>query len=810
MVVFITAIIFTTATTMIALVTTDYKHRINESKKLQNLYEAESGLDIVRNVITKNADAAIVYANAVVRNYLDTTIDEVYLLDNTYEDIYIEANRTFKLAFFDFLGTQEFDATGLQYSIDAGEFEVSDVNNKTNHPLIYGILNNQYPKLIDGSNAEESERIKKINYTSGPNPYEWTTIDRGIIPNKQAADIKILSYNYQNNVINNIVDNKITIKVKSSFNTINDASGYTNRKTISTKFIVTAPDYSQGIVTRSTPTDTNTYPVQKAIVADGNLMVNSGVTNVYGDIWIKGTDPTGTDYVYDKHDSGIFINESTFNVYETILADGTSTGGNVYTANTFNLGNLGNSKIENKLYALNAYVGPIRRGDNSSNNKLEVTDLVTNNDLTLNSISSSVTAKNYYGINDLTTADTLDNAARESSSIIVNRSEESSINITNAYVMGVAYVDTEDTHFKSGESIGIKGNYIAYKDRLPNSTNDYEFRVYGPLYLVDKMNGTDMTSKQKADYFASYYNDYDNAIRDGGVRITNDIYSIGAYPNAVRNTTDTLTNSGATTGYNTLLDIWSNIIRDTITPKKRDYANEVFYMGAISHEVPDPITSVVTNVEFTDSDYDTAYTGNTVLNTVDNQVDWHNVNSYYPQENITLEPRIIQEARGKLIFNSNPVETVTIYPDRINVNGRNINSDSINDKDGDLDGDGIDDVWQKAVIITEGNVVINAGVKFKGTIIAKGNVVIESNETNPTVIRYDEELVQNITAKYNSVINLDEVFIGAPLNITGPIVITAEKSLVNTSTPNKDINYKETIYEADIYLKTGLWQITSK
>ena len=93
------AIIFTTGTTILAVTANDYKMRIAQSRRLQNLYEADSGLDIVENIIIKTSQEAINYADREVKRELPTLDNR----DRNEENI----NILFKEKFYDFLTTEK-------------------------------------------------------------------------------------------------------------------------------------------------------------------------------------------------------------------------------------------------------------------------------------------------------------------------------------------------------------------------------------------------------------------------------------------------------------------------------------------------------------------------------------------------------------------------------------------------------------------------------------------------------------------------------------------------------------------------------
>lgn len=782
MVVCITAIIFTTATSMIALVTSDYKHRINESKRVENSYQAESGLGIISNVITKDSDAAIVYANAKVREYIknETGKNDKRLIGGTSDAIYQEINGVFKAEFINFLGNTKFDAvnpgSGLNNENAPYQHLATNLEPRTDETLIFSILNNEYLELKKGASASETERLSNVTKNETNYSYKWTKIERPIEALKQEAKIEILSY---------IVKPKesITIVVNSTFNTKSQIDGTINKKSVSRKFIVNAPDYSQQMNASAQPVKVDKYPIAKAIVTDGNLNVmntNSNdkfTVNVTGDVWAQGTMEASTgdiDYAYQKYKAGIFIKNATFNVH-----------GNVYTPSTFNLINEATSTVDNNLYALNVYEGPKEKSDTSSNNSLTVNntasnnEILTNNDLTLNSLNSTMSIANYYGINDIT-ANTKGLSiakqayAKQSSSIIVNKTNKNpSISIGTAYVMGVSYINTDGNDaYGTGESVGIKGNYMAYTDKIPGSNDEKEFKMYSPLYLAYKTISTDkeMTKEEKANYFKKYYNsDQKNFIIDvGGVSI-NTLYAIGAFPSGViNNTTETASIHSPTPD-----------VLNTIENKKRDFAKQVFLMGALAND---------NKVAYSEANYSTIYTENEVKNTVKDRIEWTK-KEYIPP----VTSGGLADAEGKLIYHVNENDKENTSEIRVSKDGIIVNGKTINAK---LDGKGD---YQFAVIITYGKVTIEDDAKFKGTIIAHGDVNIEGDAD----VQYDEPTVLGITGKYTAEMN--GLLKGAPLNQNGQITITASKAL---ETPGLATSgYSDAKYDADVNLKYGLWKI---
>lgn len=782
MVVIITAMIFTFATSMIAMVTGDYKARLNESKELQNLYQSEAGLDLVYNTIIKNSDTATEYANKQVFDYIAGIKDVNSIADND-EKIYEVLNKKFKENFIKFLGKHETvnnttNLSDLKATNEGAKNKVvpnsvisitDDRDEYYNNNLLYAIMNLQY---LTYESADANVEIKNENL-------KWNPISREIKDN-QVAEIKVIGYEVD------MTNYKITVQVESTFKTDSSKNStyLENKKTIKTKYIVNAPNYAQNYGISADVKDINLYDASsKAIVADGNLYIkNAGTVNVNGgDIWIKGTDTNESKtslYSFDKYRSGIFINNSSFNV----------TDGKIYTNATFNLENEADVKIKD-LYAVNAYIGAQSVGAASNNNKLVATNVITNNDIAFNSPNSNIQIGNYYGINDKTiesgVIDKAD-AAMKSSTIIVNndkKSANSTINIDKAVVMGVAYVET-DKAYQTGESVAIRGNYAAYEYILPGYIDKIKLEQYNTdefkAQFIKKTDGSELSVTDKAKYFEEYYKFDNNKFKfsNGGITIKN-LTSVGA----------SATTNGVNSG--TGIDIDGDTLRD-ISSFKKEYAKNVYAMGDLDGD---------------DAQME-AYNANVVKNTVASSINFDKLVDYVSDKE--LEDLKLKE--GQLILNKDADKTVHVYSDRI----------ELLDKDSNVLNtirlaSGKD--THKAMIVTKGNVVIGDGnktVNYNGTIISAGDVTFEG--TGVKNITYTQQTIVDISAKFYYYI--DGVFNGNPVLVqVGKDTLiskginnqTSYKQNEGSATENStvtDVYYKSNAkYDADTYLKKGLWQL---
>lgn len=637
-VVVVMAIIFTTGTTILAVTANDYKMRINQSKKLQNLYEADSGLDVVENIIIKTSQEAIKYADKEVKKKF-TELDDK---DRSKDKI----NEIFKDKFYEFLTVRNKEI----------------LNEKEVEILEYLILEKKYIKAILESG--------KLEYDSAISNIENRFI------------IEIPEGGYVKNINNGKVSN-ITIEVKSNFESTEGQ--LKNKKTVSTKYSITAPDYNSEI------TSINIYPVfdGKAITADGNMNVeslgNKSIVNISGDIWVQGNNNLGNnpEYTFDKYIGGIKLDNTSFNI-----------NGNIYTANTFHLNNLVNeSSVNGDIYAKNIYVGKSINSNVSKLNNISFEkNVVVNNDLALNATNSNIVIKNnFYGINEKTTEVSTANKALSSSSIIVNDTSNTSTITVNkdSYIMGVAYLNATDesgNKYQTGESVAVKGNYLAYTDvdDVLNGATNVTLKYYSPLQLLESKNGQS-NAIMKADYFAEYYSKNNNSynFNDGGVSLKKSVKSVGA---SVKD------NQG---------NIQKSNINDSdisiVNEQRNEFARNVFAMG-----------------DTTGLGYD-LYDGQEVKRQVSNQVNFNEIRRVQGSSFDTTE--------GMVILKGNENENIEIENGKIK---------------------GTDIELSKGLIIANGDITIDGNFNFTGNIITTGNIILKGEgEKN---ITYDPQVVRSILA----------------------------------------------------------------
>ncbi|MBD7911674.1 hypothetical protein [Clostridium cibarium] len=702
----VTSIIFVLAIAMLGMMVTGYKSRVAESKRLQDMYESDSRLDVVYNIIRKTSEATILKAGKDVETEED-------------ED---KQNKDFKNNFYNYL------LSGL------------DLVDTSQTYLKQCILDFKYPEYKVGG---------KIDFIYLDNKYK-------------DADIKITEFNHVES------EKKICITVQSTFETKGEKNK--NSKTIETKFVINSPDYKRIDVSKGTDIEMSPVYDGKIITADGDMTDESNKIKAKGNIWVKGI---GTEkmnnYSVDKYNGGIKLNGVGSDVIDE--KDFPTLIGDIYTARTVNIGGSKTSaKISGNIYSSNTYLG----GSGSASELLTISgDLITNNDLTLDSAGSNAVMKNYYGINDKTVdySKEPDLAARESSCIIVNNTDAKLTVSEDACIMGVAYIDTKEK-YQTGESVAIKGNYVAYTD--PGTSDKVILKYYDPLQLIEfKVNAT---LQDKVNHFVNFF-DVRNSNRSNNIEkakgITfNKIYSAGAY----------VDNNGAH-GNATLEEQAENEVKGysrSIDSKKDEFAINVLAMGSTFGLTPTDSNNLVGNI------YNQGKVVRTVGDHSDNENEKEDIGNNAVQQ---IDFGKIKEKKfqidelddfyGKVILRGKG-EKVKITPGKIIIDDNE--SIDLNEED------------MRALIVTNGDVQIDSSdgeINFTGNIITSGNVYIEGS--NIINLVYDKDVTNHIYAinkKY-----LDEIFIN---RITDPKV---------------HVNFKDDIagslidYDENGYLKKGIWKI---
>ncbi|ETI88423.1 MAG: hypothetical protein Q607_CBUC00201G0002 [Clostridium butyricum DORA_1] len=529
------------STGMLSMVAGNYKSRTVESHRVENLYGAESGLDIAYNIISKTVDNANKYSYYKVEQFLDDVSDMLYddfedkakksnpiekykaYLYALYQDIDYEKNINHNVnqnkinqdnENIEKLINQVFRTYFLEYINPSQSDESSEKESLRNNILgsEKNGTNGQYVKDVEGSYS--GNNLSEISYNNATIDFKDDSFDddNKLHINKSEIDVPesstelIVRYYYEKIVKDNGgVEHKLRTDSFKNFKykyyetitiPINLVSKFKeqsnigeNEREIGVLYTLTVPNYSEVAFKNSIVTGVSELP---GITVGGNLVVN-GSLDVTGDIMVEGNDDGNVNLI-NKYNNGIVINNE-----NSTSNNNVNFYNNVLCRKTFKVMDNVDVNINKNLYAKNIYI------NSSYNNrstylgvKESGSEVILNNDLEINSKKANIDIKNFYGINDkkISTDGFKDQKAQNSSSIVINKADESTLLIQDeAYIRGVAHINTEDG-YQTGESVAVKGNYNAYS--VPFDAYD-KFIYDAPLQLLDG------NLDDKIDHFFNYW-----------------------------------------------------------------------------------------------------------------------------------------------------------------------------------------------------------------------------------------------------------------------------------------------------------------
>lgn len=769
--------ISTVSMAMLSMVASNYKARVVESKRVENLYSSDSGLDVTYNIIGKTFDAATKYGYYEVQELKSTggntksPNDEKYkdieadidLLNNDInnfknekptdirpqsaidqdiaqakslilEDQNIEQillNEEFKRAFKNFIAKTTTSQLGevppdkLKDSIEKHRYvvvSVEDINtiNFDEQTIEFANENGQSPEI----KLEEIDNPENVSGSLDQTKGIYSKSDGG----KHYKTVEFTVYGKQQ------YDNII---VSSDFYTKKINENAINERKLQAKYTMKVPNY-EDIYFQNSTGELHQYLATKdrALTIFGDMNVNNATDlKVDGEIFVQGSPDHSTDNrIYGKYFGGITVNNST----------GVSFTKDVSTRGTFNIQDASGITIGENLYAKNIYAGNIENNsdDNNSGSILNVNNLdkdkgqvIIDNDLALNLKNTTVNIKDFYGINDKEDIDKSTVAAKKSSSIIVNGNYNSTnLYITgSAYIMGMAHIATVGD-YQTAESGAVKGNYIAYSVPL----TDDEKKTYNDS-LTDDEKKTYSIPLDKTEIFA--YHDPLQLLEPD---------------------TDDPNITAQQAKENHFLAYWDQEGRNPDVggihwPVNDDGSINVYSIGAIVYKKEDETKGVVipskysqdlflddkpvgkSRIDFAQKVYKFGETANisdynnTIVTDFTSLINTGNI----PSEYVLLD----QNNKGEYaIFNGDESKEVKIVTstdaeDTISSTGNTITIKVANKDSGHT---------ISAVIASAGKVSIEAGITINGCIIAEGDLDINGNGVT---INYDSGVIERVQAQ---------------------------------------------------------------
>ncbi|WP_315068339.1 hypothetical protein [uncultured Clostridium sp.] len=402
---------------IISMVVGNYKSRVVESKRVENLYASDSGLDVTYNVIRKSFDAATKYGyykmqdlksgetslnspNASAYTGLEDDISDlktkIYNLqhenDNKkdedkrkqsdidkdiakkkvliQEDVEVQdilLNEEFKRAFKNFIakteniGEKEYVPDTLLMDSIEGHKYVSSINNEDLTDVAKSEKTINF--AMDKENMMEPKlmvdnidlRNASENTTSGISTSAGHKNDVSFtVCGSQFYDISVISDFYSEKNVNGAQYDSKTNEIPP------------NERKLQAKYKMSVPNYKD-IYFQNSSGDLHDYLALKdrALTIGGNMSVdNSDNLNVNGNIFVQGVDPTTEkdgqpptinvdNRTYEKYHGGIKISNS----------GQVNFSKDVVTRNTFNAQDNVNATIGWNLYGRNVYIGNLEPGD---------------------------------------------------------------------------------------------------------------------------------------------------------------------------------------------------------------------------------------------------------------------------------------------------------------------------------------------------------------------------------------------------------------------------------------------------------------
>ncbi|WP_300350576.1 type II secretion system protein [Clostridium sp.] len=486
-VIVVLAIVSVIGTAIVSLSLVNYKTTILETKRTENLYMSESGLDEVEAYIENITKKAVKIGN-------DSVMNNLSLVNLTNEQIKEKGNEIFKPKYKEYVKSELIKS-----------FDERDDNIVFNNDLLKTEKADNYTiSLIDLNGHKLTSEEKTDTYIDGNMDFKEVKDKGEILSLRFQSKFKVKNKSYRN------VSLTFDIKVP-------DFSGVTYKETVPIYNVMT-----KGLIVGENINLTNQHSIMNV---DGGIIA---AANLGKDDRFKAYAPKNPN---DNEDYIVGINignESQLNVYngsliskQNIMLSENSAKLNVgkdgdedskYGVYTGNLGIYSQVSKEESLDGKVFGKGVINGG-----NIVSKYPVYTHNDLILNGQDSNIMLEDgFYGLNDITNSDEKTGKRESSSAIIINSMDignGSQIKIDKkAVIMGTAYINTKGTQYQTGESVATKGNYIAY---TYDDGSGVTFKYYDPLQLVDSRNGSKLTLDDKVKYFKEMANTHDEINKNG-------------------------------------------------------------------------------------------------------------------------------------------------------------------------------------------------------------------------------------------------------------------------------------------------------
>jgi len=426
------------------------------------------------------------------------------------------------------------------------------------------------PNLDDGTEEENSNVIKQINKEDN---YVSISADEIITDGREPTEESYLKVS-ANIVDEDLSDMVLNVDAKVDFRRDN----YALPSSISATFVIDTPEFdSVTNIEQQTVELSNPITTQGVTVGGTLTVMNDTELSIDNDITIM----TYNESTLEDVDNGIVLEAGA--VLESTGDSRISVNGDIVMKNRSEF-----ISGTSPLYYRNLYVGQLGDGTETgykvtfNGNVVAKDDLEINTDGTVTIVQNN--NANYYGFNDIN-----DEGPDSSSAIVVNSEQltNKSLSFGNLYLAGRAFIDgaistrmkyiadpsgdyaqnesgnyvkvtpgtgthrQEEIVYKTGESVAVRGNYVAYQtpvfdnsvytsDKINYSTYFIEnaTEAYGkskvPIYLADTfikpdnvyadVDYTSFDTDHKWKYFLQYATEYSELLKRLKVKTANENY----------------------------------------------------------------------------------------------------------------------------------------------------------------------------------------------------------------------------------------------------------------------------------------------
>lgn len=826
---------------MLSMISANYKARVSESKRVENLYSSESGLNIAYNIMVKTFDAATTYGYYEVealKKGNPTSINNLKYID--IQAYIAELRRKIE--------ESENRIKELRASDEDNRDKIKDENRKIQE---YNELIDECNKMIDTLLKEEFKRafkyfIKKPNnleeYEVSPNKLESSVSDKRYvnkvssisnfqtlkvdIPNtteqtdesgkkeefpKLSAKVELKNTTEESKkkhvsmelkldsgskevTIDIIENDKYEITLQSIFQSTKEKTntevvGY-NKKTVQAKYNIYVPEYSDIFFGQGND-NISEYVVleNKALMVGKEMKVNDvDKLTVTGDVFVEG----------DAESEG---ESDSFNSIDARTR--------IRTYEKYN----GGIRIN--------YENGSKKEKSSSDNVIFKNDVITRGTFNLQNnmkvnIEGDLYALNLYA-GKISATGYSEGSILNANNVILDNDLTVKANETHIGMNNFYGINDKNTKFDSGTKQYYNTNVDAAKERTSSSiiVNSQEsnstVRISdtGEAYImgVAHINTNDgyQTGESVAvkGNYAAYaipidkdetfkYDDPLQVVEDEDENVFNKANHFSRYWNKVMNGEE----------WEGIDDVGRSIKKTGEIPKTAGgifLPSKIYSTGAIVYKngtetVVKPSQYTIDGVEEKIKDKREAYAGKVYRMGEESNIGDYNLLGRYPDKvedlinfsgisdyNMSEELEALEDNNNKEVAIFNPDSSIAIEIDGSKM--------TVGEEEYTI-GSTI-----KAVIVTAGDVTIkgdNGDVNFNGNIITCGNLNIESGNIQ---IKYDEEIVNRIKLKYEKL--FENVFEN----------IATKESAESNSTKEVKLEDIKSQYDIGKFLENKLWKI---